>query len=482
MFSSARKLGRHYAAAPSAVKAFGGVGFFLAAVMIGIRFVSSAFEPGQTPPLRADILFVSLMAAAGCAYMVLFRVLPRLSKARTVLTAAFVVGVLMRLVFFGSAPVSEDDWHRYLWDGAAVAHGVDPYAYPPADAFSQDLLGAPAAPAQSADLAALREIGRAHPDTLSRINYPYVSTIYPPLAQLGFAAAYMVAPFNLDAWRVVLLTADVAGFFLLVAALGAVRRNRLWALLYWWNPIVIVTTFNAGHMDVLLAPFILGAVLLVLKGRLYWAAVSLAAAAGIKFWPVILAPVLFGRLLDHPFKLVRVALVFIVAASVFIAPMLLSLDVGHSGLAAYAQSWERNAFLFPLIVSGVDALGADGGLWARVFVASAVCGMVLVMSFHVRADSDKMIPSLFIATTLLFFFSPTGFPWYFVWVAILLPIAPSFGVGLLTMTLSLYYLRFPLQENGLEGLYADYLVPAQFLLPLSVIAWRLWHVEWRARA
>ena len=482
MFSSVRKLGRYYAAAPSAVKALGGVGLFLTAVMIGIRFVSSAFEPGPTPPLCADILCVSLMAAAGCAYMALFRILPGLLKARAVLTAAFVIGVLMRLVFFGSAPVSEDDWHRYLWDGAAVAHGVDPYAYPPADAFSQDLLGAPAAPTQSADLAALRKIGQAHPDTLSRINYPYVSTIYPPLAQLGFAAAYMIAPFNLDAWRIVLLTADIAGFFLLVAALGAVSRNRLWALLYWWNPIVIVTTFNAGHMDALLTPFILGAVLLVLKGRPYWAAVSLAAAAGVKFWPVILAPVLFGKLLEHPFKLVRVALVFIAAASAFIAPMLLSLDVGHSGLAAYAQSWERNAFLFPLIVSGVDALGADGGLWARVFVAGAVCGMVLVMSFHVRADPGKMIPSLFIATTLLFFLSPTGFPWYFVWIAMLLPFAPSFGVGLLTMTLSLYYMRFPLQENGLESLYANYLVLAQFLLPLSVVALQLWRVERRARA
>ena len=482
MFSSLRKLGRAYAAAPSAVTALGGVGLCLIATMIGVRLVSPAFEVGQAPSLHADILFVSLMAAAGCAFMFLFRILPGLSTARAVLTAAFLAGVVMRLVFFGSTPISEDDWNRYLWDGAAVAHGVNPYAYPPADAFSQDLLGAPAASAQSRDLEALREIGRAHPDTLSRINYPYVSTIYPPLAQLGFAAAYWISPFNLDAWRLVLLAADAAGFALLMATLGAVGRNRLWALLYWWNPIVIVTTFNAGHMDVLLAPFILGAVLLVLRGRPHWAAVSLAAAAGVKFWPVILAPVLFGRWLGRPLKLVRIALLFIVVAGLFTAPMLLSLDISHSGLAAYAQSWERNAFLFPLIASGLDALGADGGVWARMLVAGAVCSVVLAMGLYVKSDRGDMVPSMFVATALLFFLSPTGFPWYFVWVAMLLPFAPSFGVGLLTVTLPLYYTRFPLQENGLEGLYATYFVPVQFLLPLSFIVWAVWRAQWRARA
>lgn len=443
--------------------------------MLGVRLVSPAFHYGETPPLQADIAFLSLMAVAGGAYAALFWAAPAAPKAGRVLAAGLVVGVVMRALFFGSAPISEDDWHRYLWDGAAVSHGVNPYTHPPADAFPRGASDAPAA--EEAPLRKLQEISAAYPETVSRINYPYVSTIYPPLAQLGFAAAHFMAPFNLDAWRLVLLAADAAGFVLLAALLGAVGRNRLWALLYWWNPIVIVSTFNGGHMDVLLTPFIMGAGLLVLKDRPYWAAAALAAAAGVKFWPVILAPVLFGKWLAHPFKLARIAAVFIAAAGVFTAPMLLSLDIDHSGLAAYAQSWERNAFLFPLIASGVDALGADDAFWARLFVAGVVCGAALALGFHVRNDPAKMLPSLFVATTLLFFLSPTGFPWYFVWIAMFLPFVPSFGVGLLTVTLTIYYMRFPLQENGLESVFTTYLVPLQFLIPLSVIAWE----QWRAR-
>lgn len=472
-------MGQVFIDAPPRLKALFFIGIILACAMLGVRIASPAFEYGERPPLQADIVFLILMAGAGAVYMVLFRVLFRAGQetmmTRGLLLSIFLVGVFMRVVFFASTPISEDDWHRYLWDGAAVSHGVNPYAYPPSDAFLPERVGAFG---EEADLDKLKEIGAANPETLSRINYPYVSTIYPPLTQLGFAAAHVIAPFNLDAWRLVLLIADAAGFFLLASVLQAVGRSSAWSALYWWNPVVVVTTFNAGHMDILLTPFILGAVLLVLKERPYWAAISLAAAAGVKFWPVILAPVLFGRWLAAPFKLARIAAVFVVAAAAFVAPMLLSLDIDHSGLAAYAQTWERNAFLFPLIAATIDALGADGDFLARLLSAGIVCGTAIGLGFAVKANASNLLPALFITTTLLFFLSPTGFPWYFIWIAMFLPFVPSVGVGLLTVTLSIYYMRFPLQENGLENVFATYLTPLEFLVPLGVIAWE----RWRARA
>lgn len=417
------------------------------------------------------------MTIAGLVFVGLFWVAPRVSVDKQGLTAVIVFGLAMRVLFFGSTPISEDDWYRYLWDGAAVSHGVNPYAHAPA-IVSQDPPDDSTLQTEDASLQQLRIIGEQHTEYLSRINYPYVSTIYPPLAQISFAAAHMIRPFSLDAWRFVLLIADCAALLLLITALNITGRSQLWSLLYWWNPIVIVTTFNAGHMDVLLAPFLLGAVLLVLKNRPYWAATALAGAVGVKFWPLILAPILFAKWTAQPFKLIRIASLVTALSLALTAPMLLSLDLSHSGLAAYAQSWERNAFLFPLIASGMDAIIVDGDFWARVFVALVVCGGVLGAAAYVKFCSGDIMPALLFATAILLFLSPTGYPWYFVWVAMFLPFAPSIGISALAATLPVYYLRFPLQETGFESVFNTYLVPIEFLIPLGVILWE----RLRARA
>ncbi len=38
-----------------------------------------------------------------------------------------VAGVLIRLVQFAGEPLLEDDYHRYLWDGAVTAEDGNPY-------------------------------------------------------------------------------------------------------------------------------------------------------------------------------------------------------------------------------------------------------------------------------------------------------------------------------------------------------------------
>jgi len=377
----------------------------------------------------------------------------------------------MRLLFFGSTPIYEDDWHRYLWDGAVVSAGVNPYLYTPADASLVDAFGGAVPLSDDGDLRRLQELGRAHPVSLERINYPFVSTIYPPLAQLGFTAAHQIKPFSLDAWRGVLLFADMAAILILLAALKAAERNRLWALLYWWNPIAIVTIFNAGHMDVLMAPFLLGALLLVQKQRPLSAAVCLAAAAGVKFWPLVLAPVMFRQWRTHPRIIVATGITLLGAAALFLAPIILSLEWDRSGLAAYAQFWRRNAFLFPLIAGGLDVLTTDGDFWARAFVAAAVSGASIWLGVRSANEKERLASSLLFVTGLLFFLSPTGYPWYVIWLLLFLPFSPSLAIGALTITIPLYYIRYYLEAHGLSAFFDTIIVPVAFSIPLGVLVW-----------
>ncbi len=138
----------------------------------------------------------------------------------------FAIGIAARLILMASQPILEDDYQRYLWDGAVVAEGLNPYLKSPEEIRSRITEG---------PLQALKE--EAGP-VFKRINHKDLTTIYPPLTQAAFALAHAISPFSLTAWRGLLLLADAATFALLLLALDALGRARVWSALYWWNPVL----------------------------------------------------------------------------------------------------------------------------------------------------------------------------------------------------------------------------------------------------
>ena len=72
-------------------------------------------------------------------------------------------------MFVGSTPIYEDDWNRYLWDGAVTVEGYNPYEYAPEVTF---VVG-PEAPQDVKDLQAL---SGANGGITGRINNPHLTT------------------------------------------------------------------------------------------------------------------------------------------------------------------------------------------------------------------------------------------------------------------------------------------------------------------
>ncbi|MGF1545615.1 MAG: glycosyltransferase 87 family protein [Parvularculaceae bacterium] len=467
----------------------------IAACLVAISVGSPAFAYEIVPSTENVARFFVLAAGAGAAYLLFAALTPRARIGGRTLAAFVALGAAARLAFFGSTPIYEDDWYRYLWDGAVVAEGVNPYVVTPADASLTDAFGAPLPATNDADVQRLRALGASLDHWPERINYPFVSTIYPPLAQAAFAAANLITPFDLDAWRVVLLAADAAGLALLFALLKRVGRRAHWALLYWLNPIVILTTYNAAHMDVLLAPFLLGATLLVLADRPAWAGASLGAAVAVKFWPAMLAPLLFRRWLGRPARLAVAALALAVATAAFVGPMLASLDFDRSGLVAYANTWRRNAFLFPLIARLFDGIAADPDLAARC--VAALVPLSYIAWATVRRPRDdasalRRLPEAMLVSVLIFYlFSPTGYPWYATWFFLFAPFArpngpATLGAIALAATLPIYYLRFSLERLGQADYFNNVLAPIEFGAPIALVlgeaARRTLVARWKAAA
>ena len=450
----------------------------LAFLLIGVAVVaslsllpvlSSLYPYGEIPNWNKTFLFVGILSLSGIFYGVTLLLLPRMDASRRVLAAAILLGFLARLVFFGSTPMFEDDWHRYLWDGAVVNAGLDPYAASPAQGLSVDLEGNAIAISSDPTIARLQSIGADHPHFPERINYPYVTTIYPPLALSAFAAANLIAPFNLDAFRLVLLVADTATIALLIFLLRAYGRSPYWAVLYWWNPILIITGFNAAHMDILLGPFLLAALAFATFRRPRLAAIGLAAAAGIKLWPIVLAPVVFRAWRKDIKEILISGSVFAISLLAFTAPLILSLQSQHSGLGAYATGWVTNSFLFSYASAGLSAITENGAQVIRIFIAGIVGAAACWFAFSRRGLAAPLPAAMMLTVVLLFFLSPTGYPWYAAWFLLLAPFAPLAGVALLTVLLPIYYLRFLMAANGWDYAFNHGFTLIEFGAPLLVL-------------
>lgn len=434
---------------------------------VGIVLVSHGFAYASWDIRPQTLTYMALAMALAVVCAGLCSVIPRIPQAgrRGGLVTVLLIGFLARLMMFGSTPVLEDDWHRYLWDGAAVAHGVDPYKYAPADAAPVDFLGNQRDWAEDADLRKLQELTQESGTVFQRVNYPYFKTIYPPVAQAGFGLAHIVSPFDLNGWRGVLLLADLISVALLVWVLPLFGRSRLWAGLYWWNPVVILEAFNAGHMDVLIIPFLVGAIGLARLGKLAPAVIALAGAAAVKFWPVLLAPALVRPVMFRPVQLLALALLFCAVTCALVWPQIRYIFTDpDAGLVAYSEGWRRHAFLFTLLVEGPLSGAGDPSRLARNLVALIAGAGALWFAW--RSDNQgETLPHVMLAVTLvLLFASPTGYPWYQIWIAAFLPFVPRAGAFALMLAAPLYYLRFLLGDDAF--VYQWCVVPIAFGGPL----------------
>ena len=422
------------------------------AICAGVVYISREFTYGRWDIDPYIYQYIGLAMAGGLVLFGLFGWIKRYKATRFALGIVFIVGLCARLMMFMSTPILEDDWHRYLWDGAVVANGLDPYEFAPAEASPIDRLGQQVDWSEDPGLLALQELtdglSQEEYEVYWRVNYPYYKTIYPPIAQGAFGAAHFIAPFNLNGWRMVLLLFDLASFALIVWALGLFGRSYMWVGLYWWNPVVIFEVFNAGHMDVLIVPFLIGAIGLAKLERLHLAVVALAGAAAVKLWPILLAPVLVRKVMFDMKRLIPLAALFCVVAFVLLWPQLRYVWTDpDQGLVAYSEAWRRHAFLYSVLVEGPFRWFGDPIIAARQFVMLSVAGGALWFAWRNptwigKTEADRMAAGMLAVTALLLFLSPTGYPWYQVWIAGLIPFAPRLGYIVFTIMAPLYYFSF----------------------------------------
>ena len=396
----------------------------------------------------------------GAALFLALPSLVRVPPSRFAVAALIATGIAMRIAHLGTVAIAETDHFRYLWDGAVVATGYNPYAI------------SPSAARDTPHLAALAAAGSK---IIAEINFPEYRSIYPGTAQAIFAVAHWLKPWHLDGLRYLLLAADIVTVVLLIALLQHNKRNPLWAAAYWLNPLVVLVSANQTHIDAALPPFILAALLAIERRKAVPAAVSLALAVGIKIWPLLLVPLLIRRLWPDKRAVAILLTTGFATTALVLAPLLLSTLQSGSGLTAYAGGWAMNNPFYLWLTWALwaylpAAIPSDQMLRATLAAATAL------IAFHAARtpikDTRDLTTRALVSTAALFYLSPTEFPWYALWFLPLAAACASRPLLFAPVVLPIYFAFFPMAEDGIRQWYHYGL---SFLHAVPVLAGLTWH-------
>lgn len=419
------------------------LGLMLVVLTVGLGILSRLYEYGGDPAGRPTLLLVPLLMIAGGLFLRVISLIDKLSFARRDLLFILALGATMRIVLLPSTPILEDDYYRYLWDGGVVAAGHNPYAYSPGEV---GIYGDPDEVPQE-----LRDLAVDSGNILERVNHPSLSTVYPPVAQAAFAVAHVLRPWNVVAWRVVLLVFDCVSVGILILILKECGKPLAYCAVYWWNPLAVKVTINSAHMDPLLIPFLLLGIYWVLRNQSVRAATALALATAVKIWPVMVAPLFMRALKVNPKRLLFASLCGGLLSLVLLLPILSGFGRSEeSGFVAYGREWEMNDALFMVVQKGCDIalrpFETDDdelpGRAARVVVGVMLLAWVAWLTRKPINSHDELFDRLVLAVGALFMLSPTQFPWYYLWLLPLLALSPRPSFLVLTMMLPMYYLKF----------------------------------------
>ncbi len=291
------------------------IGFLSWWLYVALMWLSRGFAYG-TPGIERPLLAVLLLFAAvvslylGAVFCILRH---GVDDSAVPLIAVFTFAFRILLLF--SEPIQEVDAYRYLWDGKAVTAGVNPYRYSPAQVMSAT--ASENAPAELSRLVKIRDQSAANAVVLSRVHYPQLTTVYPPVSQLVFATVAAATPASATVQTHLLIIKsfivafDLGTFWMVLCLLKHVGQPQKLAIIYGWCPLVLKEFANSGHLDSI-AVFLTtaasffavkalfpsktttadGAVLHYASQRrnIVFAALLLWLAVGAKIYPVILLP------------------------------------------------------------------------------------------------------------------------------------------------------------------------------------------------
>jgi alpha-1,6-mannosyltransferase len=374
---------------------------------------------------RGESSFFIPLAVAGVAYLLAIRELfstPEFPK--RVIVIGLVLAALWHLPFLLTAPGSDDDVHRYVWDGRVQRLGYNPYIVVPSDSALASL----------------------HTSETRTLNNPEVPSPYPAGAQLFFRAITAIHE-STFALKVAFVACDFAIVFVLLDVLRRTRQGEHWVLAYAWHPLLAIEVAGSGHVDIVGVLLLLVSVAALVRRWRAVAALAFGLAVSVKFLPIVLLPLYWRRV-----RMRHAAMAAIVVGLLYV-PFLDHGRIPIGSLGTYVQRFRFNDPVFAML--------------ERVAAPQLVAGLAVLVGFltaiWMRRKSAEGSAEVFawpMAASL--FCAPVVYPWYLLWMLPFLRSISTFPILVWTFSIVPTYYVWHLRTVGRPWLVPDWIVILEY--------------------
>ena len=351
--------------------------------------------------------------------------LPRLLKIALLLALAF------RIPLAAPRVGADNDMVRYMYDGRLQRLGINPFEVVPAD------------PA----------IAWTHTDETRRMPSIRARTPYPAAAQLFFRLVVTIRETS-RAMKWALIACDLLTIWVLIAWLRDTSRSPWLALLYAWNPLVILEVAHSGHIDALGALWIAISAWMLSTGRSMRASIAFVLAVASKLLPIVLVPLYFRRirLRDAAAAAVVLAALYFPFRSAGLLPL---------GAVPNVVAFIRfNGPLFKALATSSTPQGA---------AAAAVLGGLLVAAW-MRWKRDAADPAAWawpMAVSLAA--APVIYPWYLLYLTPFLFTRGTLPLAAWTYSVLPVYVVWYLSKRGHRWFVPTPVVILEFVVVIGAM-------------
>jgi hypothetical protein len=378
---------------------------------------------------------------------------------------------ILRLLFLVRAPELSDDIYRYLWDGLQTVTGDNPYSF------------APSRMKPHSEITAY---------LLRHMNHPDFVTIYPPFAQLIFAAGAALTH-SLSGLKAVLGMLDLATCFMIIKILSSMNLPVWRASLYAWHPLPVLEIAGSGHIDGAGILFLFISIYILFLKRetdrkvsvpqcferrlsQLLAGLAFSSAVLVKLIPLIYLPVLLIAITGAGSVLFIIG--FLSGLTLLIFPFLPDLYNMTLTLSMYLHNWEFSNFAFRRLR---DFYSSGNAARMVLLLICSIAISALSVSFLMKKRESRAgnTFSIFMQTIYGVSFSfllltPTLHPWYALYLAALFPFAAGVAGLILSWTVFLSYhvqIKYTLLGQWIEN---DLIAAVIWLAP--VLAFVIWMI------
>ena len=247
-------------------------GFVIAIIFTIILYFLFAFNLERTQFTNLLFLYISLFIA-------FYFITKNGNKNIKILTG---LAILFRLIFLFAIPNLSQDFYRFIWDGRMLFEGLNPYLFLPENFINQQEFPIH----QAAELyAGMGELNGSH------------YTNYPPLNQLSFFIAALFAGKSIlgsiIVLRIQIILADIGIIYFGKKILEKLNLPIHHIFLYALNPFIIIELTGNLHFEPVMLFFLIWAIYVLLKDKLFLAGILFACSISVKLIPLLFLPLFF---------------------------------------------------------------------------------------------------------------------------------------------------------------------------------------------